>query len=915
MLKAHIDFESYSEANIWDCGAYVYSQHPSTEILCLAYAIDDGPVIVLTPDDLGEIMPDLLEVLKTGGVFIAHNSFFESCIWNNILVKKYGWPKIPINQFRCTMAKSLARSLPRSLKDVGKALNAPILKSDEGYRTMIKLCKPKSDGTRYESPEDLQKLYDYCAQDVEAERCIDEMIPDLIPAEQTIWYLDQLINGRGLYVDTDAIQKAISISESYAESVKAIVEDVSGGALDGVSRRMAVLEWCRNSGVVITGYTKADVKTTLENPNLPEAVRTVLEAKLQLGKTSVTKYTTMRDSCSQDNRIRDLFIYHGASTGRWAGKLIQIQNLPKGTVKDTDTAIQIMKQSTPAEFEIFYPDVMDALSSCIRGMIIAAPGHQLMVADYAAIEARVVMWLAGEEYGLKQFREFDAGIGEEPYIIMAQNIYQRDDIPKKGLERQLGKTAILGCIAEGSMVYSDKGFIPIETLNQGQRLWDGEQWVNFQAMVPTGKKNVIQIGNLWLTPDHLLLTNQGWQTSAEIVLSEDTTRLNLGSYSVVGQLLVKNIILVQSVVSLSAVNAGLKKIGALTNYGEVLRKLVGDVLKASMVNKEDAPESILILSLIRAYEKNGASAGGILNDDVKTRITQTSRGMVLEAFMYPSKPLEHSWNMLLLLMGGANGILRSIELIMPKGTQKEILESLHRESTIKTKVKECYDIVNCENNRFQCGPFIVHNCGFGMGDTKFLSTCHAWGIPIPADLAKKAVETYRSIYPRVRSSWFAQEAAAIRAVQTTESVDCGRVQWQSSGDALLCRLPSGRSLVYNSPTLEYIKTPWGESKLALHFMGVNGVTKKWEREHTYGGKIVENITQAVARDIMAHAMFRCEKAGYSVAFSVHDEIVAEVKEGFGSISEYERLLCLLPIWADGAPITAKGFITKRYRKD
>jgi len=652
----HLDFESRSHCDIWSSGAWVYSQHPTTEILCLAYAIDEGPVQIVTRDQFINIIhfgipcQDLIQAIQDGSLLCAHNALFEQSIWRNILVPVYGFPRVPINRFRCTMAKALARSLPRSLKDVGRALNAPILKSDEGYRTMIKLCKPKPDGSWYESEEDMLKLYDYCIQDVEAERCIDQMLPDLTPTEQNIWFLDQLINMRGIYVDTDAIQKAISISESYAKSVKTIVEDVSAGKLDGVSRRMAVLEWCRNQGVAINGYTKSDVKITLEDLNLPEAVRTVLEAKLQLGKTSVTKYQTMIDSCSEDNRIRDLFIYHGASTGRWAGKLIQIQNLPKGSVKDTDTAIQIMKQSTPAEFEIFYPNVMDALSSCIRGMIIAAPGHQLMVADYAAIEARVVMWLAEEQYGLKQFREFDAGIGEEPYIIMAQNIYNRVDIPKKGTERQLGKTAILGC-------------------------------------------------------------------------------------------------------------------------------------------------------------------------------------------------------------------------------------------------------------------------GFGMGDVKFLSTCHAWGIPIPADLAKKAVETYRSIYPRVRTSWFAQEAAAIRAVQTSESVDCGRVQWQSSGDALLCRLPSGRSLVYNSPTLEYVKTPWGESKLALHFMGVNGVTKKWEREHTYGGKIVENITQAVARDIMAYAMFKAEKSGYPVAFSVHDEIVSEVPDGFGSISEFEKILCTLPVWAKDCPITAKGFITKRYRKD
>lgn len=135
------------------------------------------------------------------------------------------------------------------------------------------------------------------------------------------------------------------------------------------------------------------------------------------------------------------------------------------------------------------------------------------------------------------------------------------------------------------------------------------------------------------------------------------------------------------------------------------------------------------------------------------------------------------------------------------------------------------------------------------------------------------------------------------------------------GDALLCWLPSGRYLTYNGPSLDYVDTPWGEKKLSLHFMGVNSLTKKWEKEHTYGGKLVENITQAVARDILAWAMFRCEKEGYSVAFSVHDEIVSEVPNGMGSVSEFEHLLCTVPVWATGCPITAKGFESIRYRKD
>lgn len=648
----HLDFETRSECNIWEAGAWVYSQHPTTEILCLAYTEEDHPIHLLTKDDLEDpeqyAMPDATRkwfewAISEGKIFCAHNAFFEEAIWANIMVKKYGWPRIPIKQWRCTMAKSLAHSLPRSLKEVGNALNADIRKSDEGHRIMMKLCKPRPNGAWHEDPDDLQKLYDYCRNDVEAERCIDRMLPDLIPSEQTIWFLDQLINSRGIYVDTDAIKRSLEFIQTYSENCENIVADVSAGQLDGVSRRMAVLQWCQDQGVDITGYTKADVKTTLERSDLPDAVRTVLETRVQLGKTSTAKYQAMQESTCNDGRIRDLLIYHGASTGRWAGKLIQLQNLPKGNVKDTDTAIELLKNARSLEdFEIFYPDVMGTLSSCIRGMIIAAPGHDLLVADYAAIEARIVMWLAGEEKGLNQFRA-----GKDLYVDMARLIYNRENI--SSADRQLGKAAVLGC-------------------------------------------------------------------------------------------------------------------------------------------------------------------------------------------------------------------------------------------------------------------------GYGMGPAKFLSTCASWGIPVDESVAQRAVATYRQTYSRVQDSWVRQEAAAIDAVKFAKTVNCGKVTWGTDGTVLYCQLPSNRRIIYNDACLEYVETPWSEKKIAVHFMQSNSITKRWERTHTYGGKIVENITQAVARDILAAAMLRCEVAGYKVAFSVHDEIVSEVSESFGSLSQFEAMVSQLPVWAEGCPITASGWRGKRYKK-
>lgn len=656
-MITHLDFESRSTVDIYECGAWAYSVHPTTEILCLAYQIDGGQIKILTHDDflmhknLGWPCEDLMEAIREGSLMVSFNAFFEQCMWTNIMVKLYGFPRIPINRWRCVMAKALARALPRNLLDCGKALNADPLKSDKGKKVMMKLCKPNpKTGGWNEDPEDLQALYEYCMDDVAAECAVDQLLPDLIPSEQTIWFLDQLINQRGVYVDIQAINKALEYVEVFTENLNEIVLDVSRGDLGGVSRRMEVLNWCKDKGVEIESYTKAEVSRVLDG-ELPNDVRTVLETKLQLGKTSVQKYQAMARSADEEGRIRDLLIYHGASTGRWAGKLIQPHNLPKGNVEDIDSAIEFLKTEAIDDFKCLYPDVMGTLSSAIRGMIIAPKGQELLIADYSAIEARVVLWLAGDEYGLKQFTEFDNGIGEEPYVIMSKLIYGDNNISKA--RRQLGKAAVLGC-------------------------------------------------------------------------------------------------------------------------------------------------------------------------------------------------------------------------------------------------------------------------GFGMGPDKFLATCLGWGISIDQTLAKKAVDTYRSSYRRVQLSWREQENAAIACVSTQQSVNCGKITWHLDGDVLLARLPSGRSLAYNNPTLEYVKTPWGEKKIALHFMGLMKVqgmnTTKWVRQHTYGGKLVENLTQAVARDILAAAMLRCEMAGFSVAFSVHDEIVSQVPIALADITAFEGLVSRLPLWATGCPIVAKGFKTTRYRK-
>ena len=212
----------------------------------------------------------------------------------------------------------------------------------------------------------------------------------------------------------------------------------------------------------------------------------------------------------------------------------------------------------------------------------------------------------------------------------------------------------------------------------------------------------------------------------------------------------------------------------------------------------------------------------------------------------------------------------------------------------------------------QLGKQGILGCGYGMGHEKFMGTCDQYGIDIDEGMARKVVETYRNRYNKVKNLWYDMERAAISAVETGEMKFCGKIGWGMDGDFLYAKLPSKRLMAYYKPEIRMTETPWGKEKLTLTYMATNSVTRKWERDRTYGGKLVENVTQAVARDLMAEAMLRCEEAGYEVILTVHDEIVTEKENG--NVKDFEVLMSECPKWADGIPVEVEGWTGQRYLK-
>lgn len=678
VARATIDFESRSACSLRKSGSWRYSLDPTTEVLCLGFRLpywekSDTELWHPAFPQLGipesaERLEELFYWILDGGLVEAHNAFFERAIWTNIVLPRHGFPAIPSLQWRDSATKAAAHALPRALDDAGEALHLSIRKDTAGHKLMMKLSKPRKPRKKereagvtgllwWESQELFEQLWAYCRQDVLAEEAVSRVLPDLNPLETQIYLMDQTVNQRGFRLDRAAITSARRLIESETKILNQQLAEVTQGKVTVATQRAKLLKWLEDDqGVVLPNTQKSTLdeyltaqegEETVPWLTLTPAAQQALTILRALGQSSTAKYETMQQWINPDDRVRGGLLFHGAATGRWSGQGVQPHNFPKGKIKNMEEVWQVLKQENREAIAEKYGSVMTALSHALRGTIVASPGKLLYVADYAAIEARIVLWLAKDEDALDIFRS-----GGDIYCEMASEIYQKP-INKKDHpdERALGKIAILGL-------------------------------------------------------------------------------------------------------------------------------------------------------------------------------------------------------------------------------------------------------------------------GYQMGVLKFVATAASYGITIDDVMAEEVVSAYRNKFWRVKKMWWDQEEAACEAVSLSgEVILCGRVKWYVHGNFLYCELPSGRCLAYPEPEIRERETPWGEMKAALTFKGVNTLNHKWQRQTTYGGMLVENITQAVARDLMAEAMLRCEQSGiYEPILSVHDEIIAEANKHLGNVSEFEQLVACCPPWATGLPVATEAWRGERYRK-
>lgn len=448
-MKTHIDFETRSDIDLKKQGVYVYARSPFTEILCMAYKIDGRQTKIWKR---GEPFPSDIDMSSS---FFAQNAPFEFEIWNEVGVKKYGWPELPIEKLYCTLAMALTHALPGSLEKMAPALGIEKQKDMAGNRVMLQLSRPRKileDGSyiwweEADAPEKFEALYAYCIQDVEVEAEADERMLPLQPSERELWLLDHKINSRGIQIDIPSVKKAIDVIYDEKIRLDKEMQKVSNGKIASASASVQIKDYLVERGVDAESVTKSDVLDLLKLTNLPDDCRRILEIRQEGSKSSTAKLRAMLLRANADGRVRGCHQYHGAGTGRWSGRGIQTQNLPRPNLKQEDIEGVIANLHKGADYiDLFYGAPTSAISDCIRSLITAAPGKDLIVVDFAAIEARVLAWLAGQEDVLEIFRTHG-----KIYEAQAAGIYnvRFEDVTKD--QRQIGKVAILALGYQGGV--------------------------------------------------------------------------------------------------------------------------------------------------------------------------------------------------------------------------------------------------------------------------------------------------------------------------------------------------------------------------------------------------------------------------------------------------------------------------------
>ena len=649
MKKLSCDIETFSDVDLIRCGVYKYADSPNFEMLLFAYAVDDGDVHIIDIAGGEELPEKIIQAIKSDTVVkTAYNAQFERVCLSRYLKLPDGEYLNPQSWY-CTAVQAAELALPLSLADVGSVLGLERQKMTEG-KELIKYfcvpCKPtKSNGnrTRNRPCHDINKwetFKKYCMRDVDVERQIADKLKmyPISDEEHRLYVLDQIINDRGVLVDSELAEQAVKLNS--IQTAVAVEQAYMITGLENPNSVTQLKQWLKEKGVEIESLSKKSVKSLADETD--GDVSEMLKLRLLMAKTSVKKYEAVIRSVCSDNRVHGMMRFCGANrTGRWSGNILQPQNLPQNHLPDLTLARDIVKDGDFEMLDMMFGNVPNVLSELIRTVLIPKPNHRFIVADFSAIEARVLAWIAGEQWRIDTFKN-----GGDVYCASASKMF-KVPVEKHGVNgelRQKGKISELACGYGGS-------------------------------------------------------------------------------------------------------------VGALKNMGAV-----------------------------------------------------------------------------------------------EMGVQENELQGL--------------------------------------------------------------INDWRNANPHIVRFWYEVGNAAMKAIKEKTTVPLGKLVFAYERGILFIRLPSGRRLSYIKPRIGTNRFG-GDS---ITYMGINSA-KKWDRLETFGGKLTENIVQGTARDLLANALINAANAGYDTVFHVHDEIICEVPNGYGSVDELCKLMCIKPEWADGLPLNADGFECEYYKKE
>ena len=445
------DIECFSDVDLIKCGVYAYADSPAFEILLFAYSFDGGETQII---DLaqGEQLPAEVEdaIFDVSVTKTAYNANFE----RTCLSKHFG-RYIPPESWHCSAVQAAMLALPRSLEDVGRVLGLDEQKMKEGKELIRYFCVPckptKANGGRTRNlpchaPEKWELFKTYCKRDVDVEKSIRRKLHNFpIPeSEMELYRLDQRINDRGVLVDMGLVEQAIACERLHKEVVTKRAYELTG--LENPNSVAQLKGWLGDKGMDAESLSKKAVADMIAETD--GEVEELLRLRLLMAKTSVKKYEAMERSVCSDGRVHGMLMFCGANrTARWSGKIVQIQNLPKNYIPDLELARELVKQGRYEDIELLYDSTPNVLSELIRTAFIPKPGCRFVVADFSAIEARVMGWLSGEEWVLDVFR----GDGKL-YEMTASRMFgiPMSEIGKGSPERAKGKVASLACQYGGS---------------------------------------------------------------------------------------------------------------------------------------------------------------------------------------------------------------------------------------------------------------------------------------------------------------------------------------------------------------------------------------------------------------------------------------------------------------------------------